>query len=72
MFTSDIAEASWKGCVATASNSVFIVFHFIALTLAMASRLKPGKASAIEDVYEFKLSPVINPLFRGILEARFG
>ncbi|WP_426441316.1 class I SAM-dependent methyltransferase [Bradyrhizobium genosp. P] len=44
-------------------------FTSLLLPLMMVSRFKPRKASAIEDVYEYKLNPAINALFRGILEA---
>lgn len=44
-------------------------FTSLLLPLMMASRLKPGKASAIEDVYEYKINPAINWLLRGVLEA---
>ncbi|WGS22836.1 MULTISPECIES: class I SAM-dependent methyltransferase [unclassified Bradyrhizobium] len=44
-------------------------FTALLLPLMMASRLKPGKPSADEDVYEFKLNPVVNGMLRGILQA---
>ncbi|WP_420969530.1 class I SAM-dependent methyltransferase [Bradyrhizobium sp. B120] len=44
-------------------------FTSLLFPLMMASRLKPRKTSAVEDVYEFRLNPTINGLFRGILEA---
>ncbi|MEZ2147790.1 class I SAM-dependent methyltransferase [Bradyrhizobium sp. DN5] len=43
-------------------------FTSLLLPLMMARRLKLGKASAIEDIYEFRLNPAINRLFRSVLE----
>ncbi|MGV7215373.1 class I SAM-dependent methyltransferase [Bradyrhizobium sp. UFLA05-112] len=54
------------------SNSFEVLFSSsftsLLLPLMMASRLKPRKSSAIEEVYEYRLNPIINGLLRCILE----